>query len=182
MKRVMAGEFGWTSIDELHRIILDDLLERHSLAALDEPLKRHLNTAWLRLDPWPDSVEGLQRLKSKFMVCTLSNGNIGLLANMAKRAALPWDCILSAETFRKYKPDPETYLGVARTFGVRPEAMMLVAAHHDDLEAARSFGLRTAFIERANEFGPDHPVDIKHRKEYTFNAQSITELAAMLGC
>jgi len=182
MQRVTAGELEWTSLDTLHRIILDELLEKHGLAGLDEATKQHLNTAWHRLDPWQDSVEGLQRLKSKFMVCTLSNGNIGLLAHMAKRAGLPWDCILSAENFGKYKPDPATYLGVARTFGVKPEGVMLVAAHHDDLQAARSFGLHTAFIERPSEFGPDRTRDTSHRPEYTFNAGSITELAAMLGC
>jgi 2-haloacid dehalogenase len=182
MKRVMSGEAGWKSIDELHRIILDDLLDRHGLGGLDEATKQQLNTAWHRLDAWPDSVAGLQRLKSKFMVCTLSNGNIGLLANMAKHAGLPWDCILSAENFGKYKPDPATYLGVARTLGVKPEAVMLVAAHHDDLQAAGALGLRTAFIERPSEFGPHQAADIAHRKEYTLNARSITELAAMLGC
>lgn len=116
------------------------------------------------------------------MVCTLSNGNIGLLANMAKHAGLPWDCILSAEDFGKYKPDPATYLGVARTFSVAPEEVMLVAAHYDDLEAARSNGLHTAFIERPIESGPFVQADIQRRPECTYNAGSITELADLLGC
>lgn len=113
-----------------------------------------MNKAWHRLHPWPDSVEGLERLKSKYIICSLSNGNIGLLTNMAKHAGLPWDCILSAENFHKYKPDPATYLGVARVFDVRPEEVLMVAAHHDDLDVARACGLATAYIERPREFGP----------------------------
>jgi 2-haloacid dehalogenase len=141
MQRVMSGELGWTLIDDLHRMILDEILEKFGVRHLDEAQKRHLNKAWHRLDPWPDSVRGLTRLKSKFTICTLSNGNIGLLADMAKRAGLPWDCVLSAEVFRAYKPDPATYLGVARVFDVPPGEVMLVAAHHEDLEGARGCGL-----------------------------------------
>ena len=120
MRRVASGELGWTLIDDLHRMILDELLPRFGLAHLDEPARRHLNKVWHRLDAWPDTVRGLTRLKSRFTICSLSNGNLGLLANMAKRAGLPWDCILSAEVFRAYKPDPATYLGVARVFDVPP--------------------------------------------------------------
>jgi 2-haloacid dehalogenase len=105
-------------------------------------------------------LEGLQRLKRRYTITTLSNGNIGLLTNMAKRAGLPWDCILSAEVFRAYKPDPATYLGVARTFDLAPEQVMLVAAHQDDLDAARECGLRTAYIERPLEFGAGRVKDV----------------------
>jgi 2-haloacid dehalogenase len=157
MERVMSGELGWTLIDDLHRMILDDILEAFAVAHLHEEQRRHLNRAWHRLEPWPDAVEGLTRLKSRYVICTLSNGNIGLLANMAKRGGLPWDCILSAEVFRKYKPDPATYLGVAEIFDVRPEEVLMVAAHHDDLDGARACGLRTAYIERPREFGPTRP-------------------------
>ena len=153
MRRVMAGELGWTLIDDLHRMILDELLARFRIGGLDETAKRHLNKVWHRLDAWPDAAPGLTRLKSRFMICTLSNGNIGLLADMAKHAGLPWDCILSAEVFRAYKPDPATYLGVAKVFDVAPHEVMLVAAHHDDLAGARACGLRTAYIERPLEFG-----------------------------
>jgi 2-haloacid dehalogenase len=148
MARVMRGELGWTRIDELHRMILDEILPRFGLGHLGDDQRAHLNRVWHRLDPWPDSVEGLTRLRRRYTICTLSNGNIGLLANMAKRAGLPWDCILSAEVFRAYKPDPATYLGVARVFDLQPEQVMLVAAHHDDLAGARSSGLRTAYVER----------------------------------
>src|SRR6185436_15914148 len=118
----------WTRIDELHRMSLDTLLPRFGLDHLDEAQRRHLNRVWHRLDPWPDSVAGLARLKARFTIATLSNGNLGLLVNMAKRAGLPWDCVLSAEVFRAYKPDPATYLGAARVFDLAPAQAMLVAA------------------------------------------------------
>ena len=133
MARVMGGELGWTLIDDLHRMILVDVLDEFGVSHLDERQVDRLNRAWHRLEPWPDSVPGLTRLRQRFMLCTLSNGNLGLLANMAKRAGLPWDLILSAEVFRKYKPDPGTYLGVCDVFRVEPGAVMLVAAHQDDL-------------------------------------------------
>jgi 2-haloacid dehalogenase len=163
-------------------MILDELLARYDITGLSEERKRHLNKAWHRLDAWPDAVEGLTRLKSRYMVCTLSNGNIGLLADMAKHAGLPWDCILSAEVFHAYKPDPATYLGVARTFDVKPGEVMLAAAHQEDLAAARACGLQTAYIERLYEFGPNHPKDISPNPDNTLHAASIAELARMLGC
>lgn len=182
MGRVMRGELGWTKIDDLHRLILDELLERFNIPHLNEEEKRHLNKVWHRLNPWPDSVAGLARLKSRYTICTLSNGNIGLLTNMAKRAGLPWDCILSAEVFRKYKPDPATYLGVAATFDLPPEQVMLGAAHHDDLAAARECGLHTAYIERPLEFGANNAKDVSPNPGNTFHAKSILQLADMLGC
>jgi 2-haloacid dehalogenase len=182
MQRVMSGELGWTLIDDLHRMILDEILEKFGVRHLDEAQKKHLNKAWHRLDPWPDSVRGLTRLKSKFTICTLSNGNIGLLADMAKRAGLPWDCILSAEVFRAYKPDPATYLGVARVFDAAPGEVMLVAAHHEDLEGARACGLQTAYIERPLEFGPGQPKDVSARRENDYHAASLMALADQLGC
>ena len=182
MQRVMSGELGWTLIDDLHRMILDGLLQRFGIEALDEAQKKHLNKVWHRLDPWPDSVEGLRRLKTRLTICTLSNGNIGLLADMAKRAGLPWDCILSAEVFRAYKPHPDAYLGVARVFDVAPQDVMLVAAHHDDLAAARACGLGTAYVERPLEFGAGRPKDVSPRPQNDLHAASFTALADMLGC
>jgi len=182
MQRVMSGELGWTLIDDLHRIILDDLLQRFGITGLDETQKRDLNKIWHRLDAWPDSVEGLTRLKSRYTICSLSNGNIGLLANMAKHAGLPWDCILSAEIFKKYKPDPATYLGVAKIFDIAPSDVMLVAAHQDDLDGARNVGLKTAYIERPHEFGLTRQKDVSPNPENTFHAASIVELAEILGC
>ncbi len=181
MARVMSGELGWTLIDDLHRMILDGILPRFGLQDIGEAERRYLNRAWHRLDAWPDSVAGITRLKNRFTVCTLSNGNIGLLADMAKRAGLPWDCILSAEVFRAYKPDPATYLGVARVFDLKPEQVMLVAAHHDDLAAARACGLRTAYIERPLEFGAAHPKDVSPHPGNDLHCANIVALADELG-
>lgn len=182
MARVMSGELGWTLIDDLHRMILDGILPQFGLGHLDEQARGELNRAWHRLDPWPDAVEGVQRLKRKYIVCTLSNGNLGLLTRMAKRAGLPWDCILSAEVFRAYKPDPATYLGVAKVFGVPPERVMLVAAHHDDLEGARACGLRTAYVERRLEFGAAEPKDVSPRAANDLHGRDLLDLAEQLGC
>ncbi len=182
MARVRSGELGWTRIDELHRLILEDLLPQFGLAHLNEPQRAHLNRIWHRLDAWPDSVTGLLRLKSKFTICSLSNGNIGLLTNMAKRAHLPWDCVLSAEVFRAYKPDPAAYLGVAQVFDLQPHQVMLCAAHHDDLVGARACGLRTAYIERPLEFGALQPKDVSPQAENTLHTRDINALADLLGC
>jgi len=182
MQKVMSGQLGWTLIDDLHRMILDDLLNKFEVTHLSEDEKRHLNKAWHRLDAWPDSVAGLTRLKTRYTICTLSNGNIGLLTNMAKRAALPWDCILSAEVFRKYKPDPATYLGVVQVFDVRADEVMLVAAHQDDLAHARAAGLKTAYIERSLEFGPSQPKDVSPNPQNTLHAKDFIELADLLEC
>jgi 2-haloacid dehalogenase len=182
MQKVMSGQLGWTLIDDLHRMILDDVLTKFGVTSLSEEEKRHLNKAWHRLDAWPDTVAGLMRLKSRYTICTLSNGNIGLLTNMAKRAGLPWDCILSAEVFRAYKPDPATYLGVARVFDLPPSEVMLVAAHQDDLAHARAAGLKTAYIERPLEFGPSNPKDVSANPQNTLHAKDLIALAGLLGC
>ena len=181
MQRVMSGELGWTLIDDLHRIILDGILPQFGLQDMGEEERRHLNRVWHRLDAWPDSVEGLTRLKREFTITTLSNGNIGLLTNMAKRAGLPWDCVLSAEVFRAYKPDPATYLGVAKVFDLKPEQVMLAAAHHDDLAGARACGLRTAYIERPLEMGAARPKDIAPRPGNDLHCTSIIDLATQMG-
>jgi 2-haloacid dehalogenase len=182
MARVRSGELGWTLIDDLHRTILDGILPDFGLAHLDAAARAHLNRVWHRLAPWPDSVEGLQRLKAKYICSTLSNGNLGLLTRMAKRAGLPWDCVLSAEVFRAYKPDPATYLGAAKVFDIPPERVMLVAAHHDDLAAARACGLRTAYVERPFEFGRDQPKDVAPRAENELHSRDLLDLAEQLAC
>ncbi len=181
MKEVMErGE--WIILDQLHRRILDRVLDDFGLSAMREAERQHLNRVWHRLDPWPDAVEGLTRLKSRYIISTLSNGNIGLLTEMAKRAGLPWDCILCAETFRRYKPHPDTYLGVARTFDYPPQQVMLAAAHHGDLEHARNCGLLTAYIERPFEYGSDHPKPVAPWDANTLHTRSINDLADQLGC
>lgn len=182
MQRVMSGELGWTLIDDLHRMILEGLLPQFGLAHLSEAERQHLNRVWHRLAAWPDSVAGLTRLKRKYTICSLSNGNIGLLTAMAKRAGLPWDCVLSAEVFRAYKPDPAVYLGVAKVFDLAPAQVMLVAAHHDDLEGARACGLRTAYIERPLEMGAAHPKDVSPQPGNDLHAADLNTLADLLGC
>ncbi len=182
MDRIAAGEGGFTLLDELHLSILEGVLRDVGATRLDAAQKRELNRAWHRLPAWPDAVDGLARLKSKYIVCTLSNGNIGLLTEMAKGAGLPWDCVLSAEVFKAYKPDPRTYLGVAGVFDVAPRQVMLAAAHHDDLAAARACGLRTAYIERPHEFGRNQPKDVSPQAGNDLHARDIGALADRLGC
>ena len=182
MRRVMAGELGWTLIDDLHRMILDQLLVRFGIRHLSEADKQDLNRVWHRLDAWGDAVAGLTRLKRRFTIASLSNGNIGLLSNMSKRAGLPWDCILSAELFRAYKPDPAVYLGAAKVFDLQASEVMLVAAHQDDLAAARACGLQTAYVERPLEFGRLHAKDVSPDPKNTLHARHMLDLADQLGC
>jgi len=180
MDRVRRGELPWTNIDGLHRRILDELLERFRIGGLTEAEKADFNRAWHRLAPWKDSVAGLRRLKKKYVIATLSNGNVALLTNMAKHAGLPWDCVLSAELFGHYKPDPEVYLGAARLLGLEPGEVMMVAAHKDDLDAAARTGLRTALVRRPMEFGTKQEVTPEARLD--FNAKDFVDLARQLGC
>src|SRR5689334_16231075 len=180
LQRVAAGELAWAPLDDLHRLMLDDCLAEFDVHGLSEDRKRHLTLAWHRLHPWPDSVEGLTRLKRRFVICTLSNGNIGLLTRMAKFAGLPWDCVLSAENVRRYKPDPATYLGVARTFDVEPSQVLMVAAHHDDLAGARRCGLLTAYVERPREFGPRGKA-VSPDPANTLHVRDLRDLAEPLG-
>ena len=181
MQKVRSGELPWLRIDALHRLILNDLLVEFDLRGLAESDIDHLNRAWHRLDPWPDAVAGLSRLKARYVITTLSNGNLSLLTNMAKRAGLPWDCIISAELFRHYKPDPETYLGTADILGIAPAELMLVACHPDDLRAARATGCRTGYVERALELGPGHTPPRVEQGEFDVVAGDFLELADRLG-
>ena len=159
MDRVRNGELPWTKLDDLHHASLEELLDEFGIDGLSEGEKDHLNRVWHRLDPWPDAVEGLAKLKKRCVIAPLSNGNVALLTNMAKRAHLPWDLILSAELVRHYKPDPETYLSAPRLLDLRPEEVMMVAAHVNDLLAARENGLLTAYVPRPLEFGPGAEAD-----------------------
>ena len=181
MSRVRKGELPWTNIDALHRMVLDELLEKHGVTGLTEEEKVDFNKAWHRLTPWPDSVSGLTRLKKRFVLATLSNGNVALLTNMAKNAGLPWDCILSAELFKHYKPDPEAYQGAASLLGLEPGEVMMVAAHQNDLRSAQKAGLKAAFVPRPDEFGPERDVDTTPDPAFDFVASSFEELATKLG-
>ena len=180
MDRVRRGELPWTKIDALHRMILDDLFAQARIDSLRDDDVDHLNRAWHRLDPWPDSVAGLSRLKRRFIVTTLSNGNLSLLTNMAKRAGLPWDCVISAELFHHYKPDPEAYLGCAELLDIAPEQLMLVAAHPGDLRSARKSGLMTAYVARPLEHGPARPMPPYEDDEFDVTAKDFLDLAEQL--
>jgi 2-haloacid dehalogenase len=177
MDRVRRGELPWTSLDALHRASLDELLVDAGVARTPEPVREELVLAWHRLDGWPDAVEGLTELKRHHVVASLSNGNVALLVNMAKHAGLPWDTVLSAELFGHYKPDAEVYDGAARLLGLPPEQVLMVAAHTDDLAAARARGLRTAYVHRPLERGPDAPPPPATAPEADLTVGSLTELA-----
>ena len=179
MAAVNRGDLDWTLIDDLHRMILDDLLSQYGVTMM-EPDRYSLNRIWHFLDPWPDSAAGLRALRPAYTLCTLSNGNLGLLTDLVRHGNLAFDCLLSAEIFRKYKPDPETYFGVARTFDVSPSQVMLVAAHHNDLAAARECGLMTAYIERPEEFGPHAIKDVSPKPDNDFHARDLLHLAEQL--
>ena len=181
MNRVRTGELPWTRLDDLHRTILDEILDEFGLDGLSEVEKDTLNRAWHRLQPWPDAVSGLTRLKKQFIIAPLSNGNVSLITNMAKHAGLPWDCVLGAELVRHYKPDPEVYRSAAEFLDIRPADVMMVAAHLGDLRAAKAEGLQTAFVVRPDEFGPDGTPDVVADDSVDITARSFDDLAGQLG-
>jgi len=181
MDKVRKGERPWTRLDDLHRELLESLLKEFHIAGLTEEEKDHWNHVWHRLKPWPDSVAGLTRLKKKYVIAPLSNGNVALLTNMAKHAGLPWDLILSAELARHYKPDREAYLTAVDLLGLKPQETMMCAAHSGDLRSARALGLRTGFIYRPNEHGPGGPADKATKGEFDAVAADMLDLASQLG-
>ena len=181
MKAVREGQRAWISLEQLHRESLDKLLARHELTSLSDAHRQHLVLGWHFLDPWPDSVAGLTRLRRKHIVGTLSNGGVRLLTDMARYAGLPWDVILSSDLFRQYKPDPSVYRGAATLLDTAPGNIMLVAAHNYDLAAARSHGFRTAFVARSTEYGPRQAKDFKAEADWDLVVADLEELAARLG-
>lgn len=181
MNRVRKGELPWTKLDVLHRMVLDELLVKFKIDGLSEAEKADLNLVWHRLDPWPDAVEGLTRLRRRYVIAPLSNGNLSLLTEMAKRAGLPWDCILSTELVRHYKPDRETYLMPGEFFDAKPSEVMMVAAHEGDLDAAKALGLKTAFVHRPHEYGPARQAPKAPAGKFDYYADDFKELASQLG-
>lgn len=179
MQEVRSGALPWTDIDGLHRRILHRLLVARGLHLSDDDAA-DFNRVWHRLIPWPDSVAGLYKLKQRFTITSLSNGNLALLVNMAKHAGLPWDTVLSAELFQHYKPDPEVYLGAARLLGLQPAQVMMVAAHPSDLRAAATCGLRTAYVQRPLERGPGGPMEPFTAGEFDAVASDFSDLARQL--
>jgi 2-haloacid dehalogenase len=181
MDRVRKGQQPWTTLDTLHRASLDTLVKQFSVAGLSEADLQHINRGWHRLNPWPDSVAGLTRLKRKFIIGPLSNGNVSLLTNMAKHAGLPWDLVFGSDLFGHFKPDRETYLGVARLLDLEPGQVMVGAAHNADLASARKCGLMTAFFPRPTEYGPHQKRDFAADQDWDVVSNDIEDLANKLG-
>ena len=181
MNRVRTGELPWTKLDRLHRMTLDQILIDFGIKGLSETETDTLNRAWHRLRPWPDAVAGLTRLKKRFIIAPLSNGNISLMTDMAKHSGLPWDCILGAELARHYKPDPQVYQSAADLLDLEVGEVMMVAAHSGDLRAARDVGLRTAFVTRPLEYGPNGKPDLKAATPVDISARDFNDLASQMG-
>ncbi len=182
MAEVTAGKRPWISIDVIHRERLDEILPQFGLSMLTEVERDHLNRAWHRLTPWPDSVAGLQRIKSKYLISPLSNGSVVLLSTMAKRAGIPWDFIFSSDMHLAYKKNPVVYRNAIRLLGMAPDEIMMIAAHNADLEAARNEGMRTGYINRPTEYGVDQTVDFEATSDWDIIANSVEEVADALGC
>jgi 2-haloacid dehalogenase len=180
LETVRSGQREWVNLDVLHREALDRLLEQHGID-LPEPERVELNRVWHRLDPWPDTVPGLVRLRRRFIIAPCSNGHVALTLNMAKHGALPWDVILGAEVARAYKPQAEVYLRSAALIGCAPDEVVMVAAHNDDLRAARALGLGTAFVPRPLEHGPGQETDREPADDYDFVVRDFIQLAQRLG-
>ena len=182
MDRVMQGALPWTNLDALHRLSLNELLLAFQINdRFTEDEKDHLNRVWHRLQPWPDAIPGLTHLRKRFVLATLSNGNMALLVNMAKYSALPWDCILSAELVQAYKPDPRVYQMAFNLLGLASHEVMMVAAHQEDLRAAQSQGMQVAFIPRPQEWGPSHTPDLTPDPAFEVVATDFMDLAQQLG-
>jgi len=182
MERVRAGDVPFTKLDVLHRQNLEEVLVEFAIDGLSEADKQHLNDIWHRLQPWPDSVEGLNRLHRRFILATLSNGNVRLIVDMARNAGLPWDMVLGAQIAGHYKPQPEAYLNSAAVLDLAPSDCLMVAAHNSDLVAAAACGLRTAFVCRPGEYGPTQDFDQEAENDYDVVADDFLHLAAQLGC
>ena len=182
MEEVRSGRRSWTILDVLHRESLVTLLKKYGVRGLRDADITYLTCAWHRLHPWPDVVSGLQRLKSRFIIGTLSNGNTGLLTRLGKNAGLPWDVILGAETAGAYKPMPQAYLRNAELLNLKPSQVMLIAAHNDDLAAAAEQGLRTGFVARPTEYGPHQSKDFKAERDWDVVCASFEQLADALDC
>jgi 2-haloacid dehalogenase len=183
MDKVRKSKIPWTKLDDLHRMILEDLLKQYKIEGLSEEEKINWAHVWRRLKPWPDSVKGLSRLKKKYIISPMSNGSVALMTNLAKFGGLPWDVILGSDLVEHYKPDREMYLSAAFYLDLKPEQVMMCAAHASDLQAARSYGLRTGFIYRPNEYGggPVGVPDKAKRGDFDVVSVSIIDLAQQMG-
>jgi 2-haloacid dehalogenase len=181
LDEVTAGTRQWDNLDVIHRELLDAAMQEHGITGFSEEDLRHINLGWHRLKGWPDATPGLKRLKTKYIVGSLSNGNIRLLVDMAKEADLPWDVVFGSDVFRRFKPHPETYLGTARLLGLEPDQLMLASAHNGDLANARKNGLMTAFFLRPTEYGPNQTIDLTAEQDWDIIANDIEDMAEKLG-
>src|SRR5262249_22707365 len=181
MKAVRDGGRPWSNLGQLHPEALDKLLKAQGLDSLNESQRQYLVMSWHLLDPWPDAVVGLNRLRKKYIIGPLSNGGVRLLTDMARFAGLPWDVIFSSDLFRHFKPDREVYLGAAELLDTAPQNVMLAAAHNYDLAAARGHGYKTAFVARAGEYGPRQSRDFKAESGWEFVAKDFEDLASQVG-
>ena len=180
MDKVRTGELPWTNLDALHRMALEEVLAEFAIDGLTDDEKAEVNFFWHRLRPWADAAPGLYRLKHRYIIAPMSNGNIALMTNMAKNGGLPWDCILGAEVARHYKPDPESYLTAVALLGLAPEQVMMTAAHQGDLLAAQKVGLRAGFVPRPMEHGPDVTPDPTPDPSFDVVATDFTDLARQM--
>ena len=181
MEGIRSGERGYVKLDVLHRENLLSLLPKYGLQDLDKPAIDHINTIWHRLQPWADTLPGMYRLRRKYVLASLSNGNVALIVNMARHSSIPWDAILGSEPTRGYKPEPKVYLRSAEMLGLTPEQCLMVAAHNDDLRAASELGFKTAYINRPDEYGENQSKDLGAEESWDFVCESMIELADKLG-
>ena len=182
MERIRSGDRGYVKLDQLHRENLQQLVHKYGLADLTEAQLDNINCAWHRLQPWADTLPGMNRLKKNHVLASLSNGNISLIVNMAKHSAIPWDMILGSETAQGYKPQDIVYTHSAKMLGLEPAQCMMVAAHNDDLRAARSLGFKTAYINRPYEYGDAQVNDLEAEEAWDVVGDYMTDIADSLGC
>jgi 2-haloacid dehalogenase len=182
LDQVRSGQAPWQPLDDIHRKSLEKLLTERGIRGVPEAAVDHFNRAWHRLDPWPDAVSGLERLKRKYIVTACSNGNVALMVNLAKHSNLPWDMILGAELVRQYKPAAAVYQKSVALLRLEPQECVMVAAHNYDLEAAAECGLQCAFVERPDEFGPGGKAELKPSRNWKFVTKDMKDLAEQMGC
>lgn len=181
MEKIRSGNRGYMILDTLHRENLDRVLDKTGLSdEFNEVERANLNQAWEKLPGWEDSAAGLEAIKQKAIIAPCSNGSIALMTGLAKYAKLPWDCILGSEIARNYKPHPDAYLKSVAALGLTPNEVVMVAAHNDDLLAARENGLQTAFIPRPTEYGEGQTKDLKATHDWDYQIEKIGDLARLI--
>lgn len=182
METIRSGDRGYVKLDQLHRENLQQLIDGYQLDTLEERQLDHINRVWHRLQPWADTLPGMNRLRHNHVLASLSNGNVALMVNMAKHSGIPWDMILGSETAQGYKPQEKVYIHSADMLGLKPDQCMMVAAHNDDLHVARSLGFKTAYINRPYEYGDGQVNDLQAEEQWDIVCDYMTDVADALGC